>query len=404
MRIRLLLGAFVCAAMSCSAMFAQEAVQFRADAQHSGVYRTSAPGGNAYIKWRFKTGNKVRSTPAVYAGMVIFGSNDGSLYAVDTATGTQRWVFHTGGPVSSSPAVWNDIVYVQSADGHLYAVDTRTGKRRWAFAVGKDLPFRNGIAPTDIGPPDYGLWDFFLSSPAVANDTVYFGAGDGKLYALDARTGKRRWAFATKGRVRATPAVANGTVYFGSMDGNFFALDAATGAQKWKFKTIGNEYFPAGEIQSSATVLDGTVYFGSRDYYVYALDAATGNLRWKTQHKDSWVVGSPAVHDGLLFVGSSDAKFVQALDVKTGEEKWHEKTGGNVFASAAVVGNLVVLGDWDGTLIWRDTKTGKPKGGILLEDRINGSPVVHDGVIYFGGDDDYLYAIGSKPAPANASK
>jgi outer membrane protein assembly factor BamB len=106
----------------------------------------------------------------------------------------------------------------------------------------------------------------------------------------------------------------------------------------------------------------------------------------------------------LLFVGSSDGKFVQALDVKTGQEKWHEKTGGNVFASAAVVGDLVLFGDWDGTLIWRESKTGKPKGGVLLEDRINGSPVVHEGIIYFGGDDDYLYAIASSPAPDKPSK
>jgi hypothetical protein len=37
-------------------------------------------------------------------------------------------------------------------------------------------------------------------------------------------------------------------------------------------------------------------------------------------------------------------------------------------------------------------------------DRINGSPVVHEGIIYFGGDDDYLYAIASSPAPDKPSK
>ncbi len=385
------------------ATFAQEPIQFRADAQHTGVYRTATPEGQTYIKWRFRTGNKVRSTPAVYGGMVIFGSNDGSLYAVDEATGTQRWAFKTGGPVSSSPAVADGTAYFQSADGKFYAVDAHTGKPRWTFALGKELPFRNGIAPTDLGPPDYGLWDFFLSSATLADGLVYFGGADGKLYALNARTGKQAWSFSTAGRVRSTPAVASGVVYFGSMDGNFFALDAKSGALKWKFKTVGNEYFPAGEIQSSATVVDGTVYFGSRDYYVYALDTATGALKWKMQHKDSWVVGSPAISDGLLFVGSSDAKFVQALDIKTGEEKWHEKTGGNVFASAAVAGNKVYFGDWDGTLLWRDSKTGRVLGGFLAEDRINGSPVVNNGVIYIGVDDDCLYAIAAKPKTTNGA-
>jgi len=383
-------------AMCSATAVADDIVQFRSDAQHSGVYRTSAPTGDVHMKWRFKTGNKVRSTPVAYKGMIIFGSNDGNLYAVDELSGRQRWAFRTDGPVSSSPAVAGHTVFIQSGDGKLHALEVETGKQRWAFTVGKELPFRNGIAPTDFGPPDYGLWDFFLSSPAVASDMVYFGGGDGTLYALDARTGKKLWTFSTTGRVRSTPAIDSGTVYFGSMDGTFFALDASTGIQKWKFKTEGNEYFPAGEIQSSPAVVNGTVYFGSRDYYVYALDAASGALRWKTQHKDSWVVGSPAVHDGMLFVGSSDGKFVQALDANTGKEKWHEKTGGNVFASAAVAGDIVMFGDWDGALMMRDSKTGKVKLGILIEDRINSSPIVHNGAVYFGGDDGYLYAIGTR--------
>lgn len=368
-------------------------VQFRGDAQHTGVYRTAGLKGQAYIKWRFKTGDKVRSTPAVYGGTVFVGSNDGSLYAVDEATGAQKWTFKTGGEVSSSPAVSDGLVYIQSGDGKLYAVDAQSGKERWRFSAGKELPFRNGVMPVEAGPPGYGLWDFFLSSPVVSDGAVFFGAGDGKLYALDARSGKLLWSFVTSGRVRSTPALAAGLIYFGSMDGNFFALDAKSGALKWKFKTEGNEYFPAGEIQSSPAVVDGTVYFGSRDYYVYALDAESGALRWKTQHKDSWVVGSPAIADGLLFVGSSDGKFVQALDLKTGVEKWHEKTGGNVFASAAVAGNVVYFADWDGTLLGRDTKTGKIVTGVLIEDRFNSSPVPDNGMLFIGGDDDYLYAV-----------
>jgi outer membrane protein assembly factor BamB len=387
----------------CAAGHAGDVAQFRGDAQHMGVYAPDGPQGPAFVKWRFRTGNKVRSTPAVCGGTVFVGSNDGSLYALDEASGTQRWAFKTGGEVSSSPAVADGLVYFQSADGKFYAIDAKTGKQRWSFGIGEDLPFRNGVTPVEAGPPGYGLWDFFLSSPVVDDGTVYFGGGDGKLYALDARSGKQLWNFATAGRVRSTPAVAGGTVYFGSMDGNFFALDRKTGELKWKFKTVGNEYFPAGEIQSSPAVVDGTVYFGSRDYHVYALDAATGTQRWKTQHKDSWVVGSPAIADGLVFVGSSDGKFVQALDLKTGEEKWHEKTGGNVFSSAAVAGDVVYFADWDGMVLGRDTKTGRIVTGVLIEDRVNSSPVIDRGMLFFGGDDDFLYAVAAVPK-AGANK
>ena len=80
-------------------------------------------------------------------------------------------------------------------------------------------------------------FDFYLSSPVVVNGNVYFGSGDGNVYALDAASGNLRWKFQTGDVVHASPAVANGTIYLGSWDSYFYALDAATGKAKWKFKT-----------------------------------------------------------------------------------------------------------------------------------------------------------------------
>ena len=62
-------------------------------------------------------------------------------------------------------------------------------------------------------------YDVFLSSPVVADGTVWFGSGDGHVYALDAATGALRWKFATGGVVHASPALADGTLYVGSWDG-----------------------------------------------------------------------------------------------------------------------------------------------------------------------------------------
>ena len=75
----------------------------------------------------------------------------------------------------------------------------------------------------------------FLSSPVVANGPVYFGSGDGNLYALDAGTGALNWKFQTGDVVHASPAYADGVVYFGSWDSYFYAVDAKTGAEKWRF-------------------------------------------------------------------------------------------------------------------------------------------------------------------------
>ncbi|MGE5352813.1 MAG: PQQ-binding-like beta-propeller repeat protein [Acidobacteriota bacterium] len=79
---------------------------FRGNLQHTGVCTSSTFSDSGKFKWKFKTDGMVRSTPAVYDGMVFFGSRDKHFYAVDRTKGTMVWKFQTGEEVSSSPAVY----------------------------------------------------------------------------------------------------------------------------------------------------------------------------------------------------------------------------------------------------------------------------------------------------------
>jgi outer membrane protein assembly factor BamB len=158
---------------------------------------------------------------------------------VDAADGTQRWKYKTGGPVPATPAVAGAVVYVGSYDGKFYALDATTGKARWKFATdGRAAASKrrnlHGMLPKNqtIADP----FDVFLSSPVVAQGAVYFGSGDGHLYALDATSGALNWKFKTGDVVHSSPAYADGVVYFGSWDSYFYAVDAKTGAQRWRFQ------------------------------------------------------------------------------------------------------------------------------------------------------------------------
>jgi outer membrane protein assembly factor BamB len=66
-------------------------------------------------------------------------------------------------------------------------------------------------------------FDVYLSSPAVWNGAVYFGSGDGNVYALNASSGQVKWKFKTGDVVHASPAIADGTVYIGSWDTYFYS-------------------------------------------------------------------------------------------------------------------------------------------------------------------------------------
>jgi len=358
---------------------------FRGDPAHTGVYATAGPRQLEGVKWAFKTGGWVLSSPALSDGIVYVGSDDRNVYAVDAATGQEKWRFATGGHVRSSPAVVGGAVYVGSYDGALYALDAASGSLKWKFETQGEARFEarglHGMKPRAQTIPDF--WDIYLSSPAVTEGVVYFGSGDHNVYAVDAETGGLKWKFATQGVVHSSPAVADGRIYVGSWDTYLYALDAATGQERWKFKTgDDDENHNQTGIQSSPVVADGTVYFGCRDSHIYALDAQTGTERWK--FKTTWVNASPAAHEGVVYAGTSIPTLFHALDARTGEERYTAKLGLIAFSSPAIADGLAYFGSFGGHLYAVDISDGK----VVWEFQTEASRKNALGVVGANGDFD----------------
>ena len=421
-----------------SAALAAEPVQFRADAHHGGLYAGAGVPVLHGVKWKFRAGAAIVSSPAVSGGVVYFGSGDHHVYALDERTGALRWKFATGGRVSASPAVAGGTLYVGSFDGNFYALDAASGSLRWKFATQGERRFSgrhlHGAQPAAEVMPD--PFDLFLSSPAVQANTVYFGSGDGNVYALQADSGTLRWKFHTDNVVHASPAVAQGTVYVGSWDSYFYALDAASGKERWRFKTgedpkINNQV----GIQSSAVVAEGLVYFGCRDSHLYALDANSGAERWAFDNKGSWVISSPVVRGGTLYFATSDTATVHAVDARTGAARFTLTFDHwPFFSSPALSGNTLYIGSHAGKLIaidlkaqqtaWTFATDGAQKNAAALskadgspnyeaaftdffyDDMVIGvdrmlsvgavlsSPVIDGDTVFFGSWDGQLYALG----------
>lgn len=409
---------------------------FRGDPTHSGIYAGSGPRKLQGVKWRFSTGNRIVSSPVYSNGVLYFGSDDNNLYAVDAATGIQKWKYVTQGPVPSSPAVSGDTVYFPSYDGKFYALNAETGRLKWKFSTGGERRFEakgiHGFQPKNqtIADP----WDLYLSSPVVANGTVYFGSGDGNLYALDAASGDLRWKFRAGDVIHSSPALDSGTLYFGSWDSYFYAVDAATGHEKWRFKGGEDpEIHNQVGFQSSATVADGVVYVGCRDSNVYALDAATGKEKWRFNNEGSWVITSPLATKGKVLFATSDSSLFHILDAATVKDVLKQQVKAYVFASPALAGATVYLGILNGTVEARDVNTGEllwdfqteasreNANWILTGDRkfnnylafptnwrepatyglelqttvgsFFSSPLIANGVVYIGSTDGNLYAL-----------
>ena len=378
---------------------------FRGDPRHTGVFSSNAGPALAGLKWKFDAHGPVRGSPIVVSGAVLFGGGDGNLYCLDAATGRERWRAGLGGAVVSTPAVFDGLIVATARERTVAAVDLATGKIRWRFETGKDLPFEWG-------------WDYWLSSPTISGaGDVYVGSGDGKIYALELRTGRKLWEFATGGRVRSSPAVSDGVVYCGSMDGRVYAIDAASGQLRWTLDTEGVSFdlkaagFDRRSIVSSPALTDERLFVGSRDAHLYAVDRRTGRQEWRFGHKVesmegapevSWVLSSPAVADGLVFTGSSDGHFFDAVAAKTGEELWRFRTPSNVLSSGALAGGAVYFGCEDGHLLALDARSGVERWRFRTGGAVTSSPVVDAGTIYVGSDDGFLYALSTGPEPPGA--
>lgn len=429
------LGTMLLLGLAPVTLLSAQAAMFRGGPTHEGVYASPSPT-LATLAWKFKTGGRVLSSPAVSGGRVFVGSTDGKLYAIDQATGTQAWQFASKGPIASSPAVSGDLVYVSSLDGNVYGIEAATGKQRWAFATKGERRFTapgiHGAMPRTERMPD--PFDVFLSSPTVVNNTVYIGSGDQHVYALDAASGALKWQFAAGDVIHASPAVAGGLVYIGSWDRNLYALDAATGKERWRY-TTGNDTTTYNQIgiASSAAVAGGLVFVGGRDGHFHVVDARTGALKWKHNNNGGWTIGSPAVRDGVVYFATSDGRRFKALDAATGAVRFDLANKAISFSSPSLAGNAVYYGTSDGWLHSVDIRTGqflahfqsdgsKENGakwtdsagvfqsGRMYPDRtldgmmigmrtmfsvgsILSSPSIVDGVLYVGSADGNVYAL-----------
>ena len=289
-----------------------------------------------------------------------------------------------------------------------------------SLAVGDVLSFQlivtdsagiSASAATSITIAEPGTFKWFYersskvrSSPAIGPDgTVYFGADDGKFYALNPQDGSLKWSFITGGAIDTPPTIdADGTLYFGSDDNHLYAVSPPTdgsqsGVEKWRYDN--GDVFD--EHSSVSIAADGTLYFGSRDDHLYALDP-DGNLQWSYAVGGA-IIAAPAIgSEGTIYFGSGNDRSIHAINPpsdggSTGELYWSYDADSSflTWTSPAIGADGSVYngsrGDYfhalnpeDGSLKWRHG----------AGDDVLASPAIAaDGTVYFGSRDDYLYAF-----------
>jgi outer membrane protein assembly factor BamB len=234
----------------------------------------------------------------------------------------------------------------------------------------------------------------------------------GNLYSIDTVEGGINWTRSVNGSVWATPVIDDGTVYAGTLAGKLYAVDEETGETEWKFD--------ADEPVFSLTASDNRVYVGTRDrnshdnyshrrYPFYALDGSSGNVIWKTGLEEG-VFASPAVTGNRVYVGDNNGT-LHALNTSDGRTVWSFETEGDDFVqddplvkSGGVtsaptvsddtvyfgnyVGNVYAVNRSNGHRRWNYSIEGEPTSTLIAT-----SPAFADGTVYIGSYDNSLYAL-----------
>ncbi len=233
-----------------------------------GGLEASSPSTGATVWYDFVG---AQMGPVTVDGSTAFTASDNHhVDAIDVTTGNVLW--SDSYLAHGTPAVANGVVY-QPANPGIVALSEATGALLWSARTVSSLPVvANGILYPTCGQALSGtngaqVWQdtthLFRTSAALAYSTLYCGADDGKLYALNAKTGAVRWSFTTGASFTGqTLAVANGVVYVPSADHNIYALDAGTGAELW--------HADVGAIANYAVVSHGALYVTANDDTLHA--------------------------------------------------------------------------------------------------------------------------------------
>lgn len=338
------------------------------------------------------------------------------------------------GAIWGSVSVDDQFLYVGTVDNHVICLDPKTGRIIWKTDVYSGIRGSIYVAPkhlyfyTDSGAmikmaksgevvwehyadkgalnritdsTRYANYDYYSGSPVFEEGIVYYGTHQGAMVALNDKTKTIKWSFNAKGAIRSTPVIRNDNIYFGSFDGFVYALDKKTGELNWSFDS-------KEPIVSTPLVSGNNVIIGSRSYDLWSLDAKTGVPKWKYYCWFSWIESSARIDDSTIYIGSSDAQHIYALNIADGIEKWAYHINGSAWSKPTVHNNTVYAGTLGTTgyfvnhlarAVAIDKGTGMAKWTYSFPKVSEGyygfstAPVLLGNYVWFGATDGKIYGF-----------
>jgi outer membrane protein assembly factor BamB len=276
---------------------------------------------NRKVRWNFKTGAKIYSTPATDGRRVIAVSADGMVRAMSVKSGKLLWSFDAEQPVVASPVIRGGMVFITGSSGRCHALDLTDGTLLWS----------NGT-----------IEGFVETTPLIYKEMLIFGTWDNRLYALDTETGVTRWIWENGYTNRmlspaaCVPVATGNRVFIVAPDRKMACLDALTGKLIWHSDLGGIAVRESMGISADSTMILAKTMNG----VVVGVSAAgeTPEVIWETDFNIGYDIAPGVIteHNGVIFI-PSDKGVVHAASRTAGTLLWSHRI------SSCLINNIVPL-------------------------------------------------------------
>ena len=252
--------------------------------------------------------------------------------------------------ITAPPIAAAGKVFVMDGEGRVAAMDARTGSQVWRTATNPGDNKRDRLA--------------FGGGMAFHEGKLYVSSGFRQMLQMDAATGSVGWRTRTSEAIHGAPTIAAGRVMAVALDNSLLSFDLATGQPGWTYQALSESARILGA--SSPAVSGDTVVaaFGSGE--LVAMRAGNGNDLWNealsrasrtsalSEIRD--IPGRPVIYQGDVYAVSHSGIFA-AIDLRTGQAKWSLPVVG--VSSPWPAGDVVYVVSKTGDLICASRETGQ---------------------------------------------
>lgn len=300
----------------------------------------------------------------------------------DTRVMVRQWTLATHGEFEagdqgfeySNPILFENSLIFGSQTVGLVALYPTLMQTHWV------LPIKGGV----------------VSEIAIERGHLYFGAGDGFLYSVNAENGRVDWRYDMHNIHMSKPTLDGGRLFVTTTDDVIYAFDAGTGKWLWHYRRRSSK--SSSTLLASSPLADGNeIIAGLSDGFLVALNVNDGQLKWERKLNDGTkftdVDAHPILENGIIYIPSYDGA-LYALKRSNGEVIWKFDAGGS--RQVVLEGDRIYLPSSEGAIYALQKNNARVLWKFELDSGTPTHLVVTDRHIIFGSSYQYLYALDKK--------